>query len=185
MACGLLWIAEPAQAHDQLIESTPANGETLQVPPEEVVLQFSGDLIELGGVILVTDATERSWTEGDLVYDGSGARIALKDGMSDGWYEIRCQAVPRHGHPTRGTTPFATGDAGGQPPGTAPSTTPAAGASDGQDGADTGESGVLGAMRIVLIGLTGAAIAAGGYWLASRLMRRRGTHPSTDEPGSP
>lgn len=169
MACGLLWIAEPAQAHDQLIESTPANGETLQVPPEEVVLQFSGDLIELG----------------DLVYDGSGARIALKDGMSDGWYEIRWQVVSRDGHPISGIIPFAIGDAGGQPPGTAPSTTPAAGASDGQDGADTGESGVLGAMRIVLIGLTGAAIAAGGYWLASRLMRRRGTHPSTDEPGSP
>ncbi len=58
----LLGSAQPAHAHDQLVDSSPAAGESLQAPPDEVVLRFSGDLIELGGAILVTDAVDRSWT---------------------------------------------------------------------------------------------------------------------------
>jgi len=181
MACGLLWIAEPAQAHDQLIESTPAECEMLPAPPEEVLLQFSDALTEIGGIILVTDAAEQSWTEGDLVYDGSKARIALRNGMPDGWYEIRWRVVSRDGHPISGIIPFAVGDAGERP---SPAAT-ASGAVAGQDSADTGAPGIPEAMRIVLIGLAGAVIAGGGYWLASRLLRRRGLRRDTDERESP
>lgn len=181
LTSGLLWIAESAQAHDQLVASTPADGEVLQAPPEEVVLQFSGQLMELGGIIIVIDAAEQSWTEGDLAYDDTRARIALQGGMPDGWYEIRWQVVSRDGHPISGIIPFAVGDAGERP---SPAAT-APGAANGQDSADTRESGAPGAIRIVLVGLAGAVIAGGGYWIASRLLRRRVTQHGTDEPGSP
>ncbi|RQP09152.1 MAG: copper resistance protein CopC [Microbacteriaceae bacterium] len=181
VACGLLWIAEPAQAHDQLIESTPAEGEVLPAPPDEVMLQFTDELIELGGIIVVTDAAEQSWTEGDLVYDGSRAMIALRDGMPDGWYEIRWQVVSRDGHPISGIIPFAVGDAGERP---SPAAT-APGAAAEQDSADTGEPGAARAIRITLVGLAGAVIAGGGYWLASRLLRRRDIPHGPDESGSP
>lgn len=180
----LLWVAAPAQAHDRLIDSAPADGETLQVPPEEVVLRFSDDLLELGGAILVTDAEGRSWTEGDVVYDGAQARMALREGMPGGSYETRWRVVSGDGHPISGTIAFAVGDGADGPSPTASPPEPRSAASDGQDTASTGGPGGPGAVRIVVVGLGGGAVGVGGYWLATRLVRRRGARHGTQEADS-
>lgn len=179
VVCALLTIAEPAQAHDQLIASTPTDGEVLPVAPEEVVLQFSDELNQLAGTIVVTDAAEQSWTEGDLVFDDTRARITLAPDMPDGWYEIRWQVVSRDGHPISGILAFAVGDAGERP------TTEPATADAGADDTTTEGTDNTGLMRTLLVGLSGAVIAGGGYWLAVRLLRRRGSPLPTDDHPSP
>lgn len=173
IAAGPLWSAAPARAHDQLIDSTPSSGEVVPIAPEEVVLQFSIDLIELGGIILVADENDASWTEGELVYDGPRVRIALRDDMPDGWYEIRWQVVSGDGHPINGTIPFAIGQAGPRPGGATPTDvgTPVA--------QDDAPSGMPAPLRIALVGAAGAAIALGAYLLIRRLRRTDG------EPDSP
>lgn len=181
----LVGVAGPASAHDQLVESTPTAGEALAAAPTEVVLRFGGDLLDLGGAIVVVDAAERSWTDGDLVIEGSVARIALRADMPDGRYEARWQVVSRDGHPISGIIPFTVGDVTDPPaPPTAPVADPGAGGAEAA-GAAAGPTWDWGAMRIVLIGLLGAAIALGGYLVALRVRRRPDPHDRAGGPDLP
>lgn len=169
----------PVQAHAQLVGSTPPAGASLATPPAEVELEFSEELLDLGGMIVVTDDAERSWVDGELVIEGTRARVALATGMPDGRYAIRWQVVSHDGHPISGTIPFTVGDVAALPP-AGPSVDVSA--PDSAGSAETPDG--VAVLRPVLIGLIGAAVAVTGYWLILR-RRRRDAAPHTDELGSP
>ncbi|MEV8166677.1 copper resistance CopC family protein [Microbacterium paraoxydans] len=176
-AVAILATAAPATAHDQLIESSPADGERLDTAPVSVTMTFSGELLVLdestaGAVVLVVDAEGEDWATGEVEVRGRNVTAALLPDMPDGGYQVRWQVVSEDGHPIAGVIPFAIGDAvplasTGNPESSASATGGSSTASD-QNADETG-----GPIRVLLVGGAGAALAVAAFALLLILRRRR------------
>ena len=180
-AVAVLATALPASAHDQLVSSTPGDGERLAASPSSVTMTFSGELLVLdsdltGAVVLVVDDSGTDWVTGAVTVSGNTVTAELDPAMPEAGYQVRWQVVSEDGHPISGVIPFTIGDA-------APMATASVGAPpDEETTADTSapaadqiadESG--GAVRVLLVGLGGAAIAVLAFALLRYLRRPRTT----------
>ena len=103
----------PAHAHEDLIGSIPEDGAVLTVSPEEVVLEFSAEVMDVGTAVAVVNEAEEPWPVGEPVHDGARVIVPLEPGMPDGTYEIRWRVVAGDGHPM-GVTIAADGSPIGQ-----------------------------------------------------------------------
>ncbi|MDT0157922.1 copper resistance protein CopC [Microbacterium sp. ARD32] len=125
----MLAVAAPASAHDQLVSSTPADGEQLTSAPEQVVLTFSNDLLALsdnsGTAVTVVDDAGTDWVAGDPVVQADTVTVPLKSGMPGGAYDVTWKVVSSDGHPTSGDYSFSIA-ASDPAPSTEPSTAPTA-----------------------------------------------------------
>lgn len=62
LVCALVLVpAGAVSAHDQLIESSPASGERVATAPSQVVLRYSNDVMTIGAIVMVVDATGQDW----------------------------------------------------------------------------------------------------------------------------
>ncbi|WP_260981396.1 copper resistance CopC family protein [Microbacterium paraoxydans] len=180
-AVAILATAAPATAHDQLIESSPGDGEHLDAAPSSVTMTFSGELLVLdestaGAVALVVDAEGEDWATGEVEVRGRNVTAALLPDMPDGGYQVRWQVVSEDGHPIAGVIPFAIGDAvplasTGNPESTASAPGGSSTASD-QNADETG-----GPIRVLLVGGAGAALAVAAFALLLILRRRAAAVP--------
>lgn len=173
LATGLvIGTAGPAAAHDELLSSTPSAGDRLATAPERVSLTFSGEVLTTGAAVIVVDAEGHDWVVAEPEIVGSTVTAVLDDGMPDAGFEIRWRVVSSDGHPISGFVPFTVGEG-------APLARPAE-----SGAADTDETGATdvaaqsaheaeGALRVVILGLGGAAIAAVLFFLLSFILRRR------------
>lgn len=191
--------AQPAAAHDQLLDSSPGEGEHLDVAPTEVTLRFSDEILAIGPAVIVADDAGTTWTVGDPVLDGPDVVTELADDVPDGSYEVRWRVVSSDGHPITGVIPFSVGDtaptSGSETGAAAPAgpsdssaADPAAGsAADPAAGSagDQPEVAVSAAdpaagpawVRPVVVGVLGALAASLVFWVAVRPSRRRPTPP--------
>lgn len=125
-ALGLLLLAAPpAAAHDVLVESVPADGDTLDDAPEEVTLTFNNEPLDLGSALSLRDdagqdvvEVEGSATGYDIVFD-------LGDVTADGGdFEASWRVVSSDGHPIEGMLDFrVAADTAAAQPTAAPETT--------------------------------------------------------------
>lgn len=113
LAAGWLACAPASVAHDQLIASTPAAGDQFDTPPGEVVLTMSGDALEIGTTVLVSDLDGENYA-GEVTVSGPDVTVALGD-LVDGFYDVRWRIVSSDGHPVSGVIPFSVGDVGDRP----------------------------------------------------------------------
>lgn len=173
-AVAVLAIATPASAHDQLVSSTPGDGEQLADAPTSVSMTFSGELLVLdesaaGAVVLVVDESGTDWVDGPVTVSGSTVTAALRPDMPVAGYQVRWQVVSEDGHPISGVVPFTIGDAAPlAPAGPQPSAegdAPDASRPD-QIADETG-----GVVRTLLVAGGGAAIAVVVFALY-RILRR-------------
>jgi copper resistance protein C len=98
-----------AAAHDQVISTSPKSGEFLDVAPENVRMEFTGKLLDIGATILVVDDAGTDWVLGDKRIDGTVLDQPLDPAMPDGRYQVRWRVVSADGHPISGTFDFAVG----------------------------------------------------------------------------
>jgi methionine-rich copper-binding protein CopC len=172
---GLTIHASAAQAHDVLLSSTPAEGETLSAVPTEVRLTFNNDILDLNAAIVLTDAEGTVLTEDPPVVDGTEVALPLPDGVPAGVWTVTWRVVSSDGHPISGTYDFTvdvpvvttfdptepaepaepTTDAGTSDPEPSDS----ASAVDADDGAGPGAGRIV-AFVVVAIAVVGA-VAAG------------------------
>lgn len=149
--------AAPALAHDQLVGSSPGDGEVLQRPPREVALTFTSDVLPIGPTVLVRDAAGRSVQDGEPAVEGSVVTTSLPTDLADGAYVVVWRVVSGDGHPIEGALTFTVGvrqdDAG-------PTTAVPASAANGPG-------------PVVF----GAAVAAGVVTLGLILLLRRRSRP--------
>lgn len=169
-------VAAPAAAHDELISSDPAEGDQLAVAPETVTLTFSGEILPMGAAVVVADADGNDWVDGEPERRDNVVTVTLTPDMPEAGYEIRWRVVSEDGHPISGFVPFTIGDA--SPLEREAPSVAAEGTTDHTSDAYTSASGQstqesAGAMRLVLIGAGGAALAVAAFALLS-LIRRRG-----------
>ncbi|MGB3376311.1 MAG: copper resistance CopC family protein [Microbacterium sp.] len=107
----MLAVAAPASAHDELVSSSPAFDEQLTTAPEQVVLTFSNNLLELEGnsgtAMTVVDESGTDWVGGDPVVSADTVTVPLKSGMPNGDFTVTWQVVSSDGHPTSGDFAFS------------------------------------------------------------------------------
>lgn len=176
-AIAVLATTAPASAHDQLVSSTPANGESLATAPAEIVMTFSGELIVLdesaaGAVVMVVDASGRDWATDDIEVQWDTVTVQLKAGMPPAGYQVRWQVVSADGHPISGVIPFTVGDA-------APMAASGNGDKPSDDTEPPSEDQIAdessSPLRVLFIGAGGAVIAAAAFALYRFSRRRKAT----------
>lgn len=103
-----LSVGSPAQAHSELIGSTPADGDYTEELLTEVVLEFNEDIQPLGTEVAVTDPSGASANDGEVVIDGPVVTQPISTGES-GTYTVTWRAVSTDGHPISGELSFGVG----------------------------------------------------------------------------
>lgn len=112
-----------ASAHDQLTGSEPADGETVEQAPEELVLTFSGEIAQVGAQVRVTGPDGETVSDGDPQVEGTELTQALQAERPAGAYEVTWRVTSQDGHPISGTFGFeATEAVGAEEPTTAEET---------------------------------------------------------------
>jgi methionine-rich copper-binding protein CopC len=112
----LVTAALPASAHDSLIASTPAAGETLTALPDAFSVTMNEDLLDLddkgsGFGILVQDSAGLYYGDGCVSVSGPSMSTAAALG-APGEYTFTWQVVSSDGHPTSDKFTFRWAPAG-------------------------------------------------------------------------
>lgn len=99
----LLVLGAPAQAHDTLLESDPADGATLETSPEAITLTFSADVLEVSPLVRITDESGEQLAEIAPSVDGPVATATLEEPLPAGTSTVQWRVVSSDGHPIEGT----------------------------------------------------------------------------------
>lgn len=103
LLAALLMLAAPAQAHDTLLESDPADGATLETSPEAITLTYSADILEVSPLVRITDESGEQLAEITPSVDGPVVTAALEEPLPAGTSTIQWRVVSSDGHPIEGT----------------------------------------------------------------------------------
>jgi methionine-rich copper-binding protein CopC len=133
VAAALLGFSAPAMAHDAAESSSPAQGATLETPPEKVSVTFNKNPLGLGAEFSVKDASGAEWADGPVEIVDNVASQKLRTGGPAGAYTVAWRVVSSDSHPIEGTFGFTAAAAaegaspsGISPPGTTAGPTPTA-----------------------------------------------------------
>lgn len=115
-AAVLVLAPAPASAHDSLVASAPEDGQALQWSPEEVVLTFSGRVMDVSTAVVVLDSEAEPVPVTDPLVEGPDVSVELPPDLADGGYAVRWRVVSGDGHPISGAFTFRVGEGGPPPP---------------------------------------------------------------------
>lgn len=105
----VLGLASPAQAHNYLVSSTPAEGSTVTELPAEFSVTTNGPLLELDGTtgfaMQVKDAAGLYYGDGCVTVGGSTMAQGAALGEA-GFYTLVWQVISADGHPVSGEFGF-------------------------------------------------------------------------------
>jgi methionine-rich copper-binding protein CopC len=166
------FIAAPsaAFAHDELIGSTPDDGEIIETGPSEIDLRFSANPLEGDGAteVLVIDPSGAEVQQGDPILDRNGVIQELSGADERGTYTVVWRIVSSDGHPISGELTFSVGET--SVPADIPTTT------DADAGDATGAGSDAGGFDLtpiwIVIGIV--AVGLGGALVAILMARARG-----------
>ena len=187
----MLATAASASAHDRLISSDPAAGQSLTEAPDTVSLTFSADVLDVGAAVVVSDDGGTDWVSAAPTVDGTTVTAVLDPGLPEAGYQVRWRVVSSDGHPITGVVPFVVGDGStdGSTDGAADPGEVSTPGTDTQRGTTQGDTQTQGAqedegpLRVVLVGAGGAAVAVALFVLV-QYFRRRSDGGGPDEAGN-
>ena len=161
--------AVPAQAHDVLLRTEPADGQVLPAPPAQVRLIFAEQALSIGTRIRVSGPGGEVVTQPVQVV-GSNVTQPLPAGLPAGSYTVLWRVTSADGHPVSGRFSFR---ADGSGPSTAggPLFTTSAAAGTGPTGTSAGPTagGPGGVNVALLIGLLGGVVVVAGITVGAAL----------------
>lgn len=160
----LLMSPAPAQAHDSLESSNPANGSTVSTLPAKIELTFDHTPIAINSIVRVEDPSGTDQADGPVEIVDNQVSQAVKPGAPQGQYKVVWRVVSSDGHPIDGTFTFTAGG-----PNSAPSDAPKAAAAD--PGLPT---------QLIVAGVVGAVLVI-GLVVAGVLIRRRLRNPEDED----
>lgn len=103
LAC--LLCAPPAQAHVELVGSTPAAGDRVSLDTTQVVLAFGEDLMRGAGDVVVRDRAGTDVVVGDPMVTGRTVTVQI-DLVEPGRHNVSYRVVGLDGHPLIGGYSF-------------------------------------------------------------------------------
>lgn len=169
-----------AQAHDQLIDSTPVEGSSLETAPSEAVLRFSGNVLDLGTELALVRDADQQVLDFPAPFALSPATVTQPlPALDAGAYTLNWRVVSEDGHPITGSVHFTV--TGGADAGSASEPVPTAVAT----AVETGEPGTAPTegqvpWATILFGIGGLAVAGAAVALFVVRMRR-GPGPRWDQ----
>lgn len=98
-------VAAPASAHDALVASTPADGETLTTAPTELNLSYNAEIAQIGADVVVTDPAGMVVSQ-PLTVAGTDVVVPLAADLAPGAYAVAWRVTSSDGHPIDGTLAF-------------------------------------------------------------------------------
>lgn len=118
-----VFVASPASAHDELLETDPAADASVDALPAEITLTFSGLISTEAGAneIAVTDASGTSLVDGEPAVSDTVVTQKLQ-GEASGAVTVLWKVVSSDGHPISGQYSFTV--AGAPTPTPTPTTSP-------------------------------------------------------------
>ncbi|MGO1831872.1 MAG: copper resistance CopC family protein [Brevibacterium yomogidense] len=161
-------LSTPVIAHDQLLSSTPSVDENFSDAPQEISLQYSAEVMQVGAQVLLTDSEGGSFAVGEPSFDGTSVSAQITDELPEGAYTIAWRVVSSDGHPISGIVPFTVGDAPHNRDAASKADAPVE-AAEKPAASQTGMNPIW--VRTALVGGGGAAIAFGIY--AAVAMRKK------------
>lgn len=90
-----------AAAHDELTGTEPTDGTTVEVAPEQVRMDFSGDIASVGSFVTVTGPLG-TVTDGAPQVEGTAVSQPLVADAPPGGYAVVWRVTSRDGHPISG-----------------------------------------------------------------------------------
>jgi copper resistance protein C len=107
----IVGLAVPAQAHVELVRSSPADGALLSSAPAEVVLTLSEEASSGGTLIAVAGPDGAPVTVEPTEVSGTVVSAALPPLPDRGTYTVAYRVVSGDGHAVSGSIRFTVGDA--------------------------------------------------------------------------
>ena len=104
----LVALALPAQAHDQLVDQSPKDGETMQAGVVEIKLDFNNELLNLGdsaAEILILNEAGEIQNPGCALVENRTASVKADLSVA-GNYSVAWRVVSSDGHPISGEFSF-------------------------------------------------------------------------------
>ena len=175
IAALVLLTPAPAFAHDTLLSSSPEDEQRLGSSPREIVLNFSGEVMDVSTAVVVLDSEAKAVDTTEPLVDGTDVSVEPLGELTDGGYAVRWRVVSGDGHPISGTFTFHVGEGGPPPPSldAAPAEEP-----DEDEEVASGEAGeraiANGLLRSALLALIGALVGLVLYAGALRVRRTNG-----------
>ncbi len=121
-----LLTAAPAQAHDALISTNPADKSTVQAVPATIVLHFEEPPLKTGSQVLVKGPSG-DVASGAPVFADDDVTQAVQPGAPAGTYTVTWRVTSDDAHPVFGSFTFtATAAGAGSPAGATPAPAAAA-----------------------------------------------------------
>lgn len=107
---GLLLTSGPAQAHNSILATVPADGATVTAPTD-IVITTNDELLDLGGeaggfAVVVSDESGAYYGDGCVTVDGTTVITRPTLGSTPGNYTVQYQLVSRDGHTITGEFHF-------------------------------------------------------------------------------
>ena len=106
---GIFGFATGAQAHDDVIQTSPATGSVVEAGAFDVTVIFTEELMNIGAgaglEIAVTGPDGTVWSNSCVTVDGAAMSTTVDLG-EEGTYDVAWRAVAVDGHPTEGAFSF-------------------------------------------------------------------------------
>lgn len=150
-------IPTTAFAHDELIGSSPADGDVVDAGPTTIDLRFSASPLEGDGAtgVVVIDPSGREVQDGAPVLDRNGVIQTIAGADEPGTYRVLWRIVSSDGHPVSGELFFSVDEPSD------PAPLPTQVDSGEEDGTTEGfdATPIWVGLGIVVVGLGGAVVA--------------------------
>jgi MYXO-CTERM domain-containing protein len=111
VALALTLVAGPAQAHDELVSTNPADKAQVQTVPDSIVLNFEEPAVAVGSQVIVR-GPNGNVAQGAPVFAKSTVTQAVRPGAPAGSYTVLWRVTSDDGHPVSGSFTFTAAGAG-------------------------------------------------------------------------
>ncbi|GAA1497173.1 copper resistance CopC family protein [Paeniglutamicibacter kerguelensis] len=169
-----------AQAHDELVASTPANGAVLKTSPEKFVLTFSGDLKEIGTIVELKDEKGQS-IQTSYEITRRDLNVTPDATLPNGDYTLVVRVVSSDGHPIDKKLTFSVQDpqavesATPTPAATpAPSAAPSSGAATAPAPEQQSPANQLAGLPTTVVWIIAGVVVLGSILMILLKVRRQG-----------
>jgi methionine-rich copper-binding protein CopC len=144
-------LAGPAQAHDELISTNPADKAQIATLPDQVVLTFEEPPAKTGSQVLVTGPRGNA-ASGEPVLSGDVVTQAIAPGSPAGTYTVTWRITADDGHAVFGTFAFTAAAGNATAPSSATAVaTPSASAASSTRPAKSSSNQALGLLVLLVL----------------------------------
>ncbi|MFD4697788.1 copper resistance CopC family protein [Streptomyces niveus] len=171
-AAPLLFAAQPAFAHTDLVTGSPAEAASESRPPQTIKLTFSDEMTSRYAKVALTTPDGEQGAAGAPQVTGRTVTLPVKPGLPAGSYTVGYRVVSADGHPVTGSYRFTVEEAAPAP---APTRTPTPTPTRTPDASRTDDASSTPDPPLPVVALAGGLFLLAAAGVSVAVTRRRRT----------